>query len=81
MVNGTVHPDAVAAVKARIMATTILLVQRDIAVPPFVFQRSVARYGFTNARVAREARLYAVKPSEPKDLVAGDRREEPHQPR
>ena len=44
IVRGVVHPDAVAAVKARIKATMILLERRDMAVPPFVFERSVARY-------------------------------------
>lgn len=38
------HPDAVRAVKPRIKATMILFVQRDMAVPPFVFERSIASY-------------------------------------
>jgi len=33
-VVGNVHPDAVAAVKARITATTTLLLTRDIKEPP-----------------------------------------------
>lgn len=36
IVTGIVHPDVVAALKARIKATMILLVRRDMAVPPFV---------------------------------------------
>ena len=39
----TCDRDVVAALKARIKATMILLVRRDMAVPPFVFERSVAR--------------------------------------
>jgi hypothetical protein len=44
IVTGNVHPDAVAAVKVRIKATMILLVRRDIQLPPFVPERSVAGY-------------------------------------
>jgi hypothetical protein len=36
MVRGIVHPDAVSAVKPRIKATTILLLKRDMVLPPFV---------------------------------------------
>jgi hypothetical protein len=35
-VIGNVHPDAVSAVKPRITATTILLLRRDMVIPPFV---------------------------------------------
>ena len=44
IVTGNVHPDAVVAVKVRIKATMILLVRRDIQLPPFVPERSVAGY-------------------------------------
>jgi hypothetical protein len=36
MVTGTVHAEAVPAVKARTKATMILLVRRDMQLPPFV---------------------------------------------
>jgi hypothetical protein len=35
-VRGSVHPDAISAVKARSTATTILLLRRDMVIPPFV---------------------------------------------
>lgn len=36
IVTGNVHPDAVSALKPRIKATIILLLKRDMVLPPFV---------------------------------------------